>query len=70
MFQRQGEMGVLLLMKVTFGLQPRVGTGCQKDCVSRLQLSVAPSPTRRRSWRMNQPMANDLVNLDYVMKPS
>lgn len=38
----KGELGVLFLMKVTFGLHPRVGTGCQKDHVSiGLELSVA-----------------------------
>lgn len=65
-------MGVLL-MKVTFGSHPRVGICCQEDnhVIRGLELSITLTPLqglqgRERGWRLNQPMANDLINHGYV----
>jgi len=65
-------MGVLLLMKMAFGPHSRAGADCQGDQACDLRVGSVPHSDlwgRDRGWRLNQPMASDLVNHDYIMKP-
>lgn len=61
--------------EVTFGPHLRLGSVCQENhsCDWRVG-TLSPSPAhlmgKERIWRLNQlPVANDLINHGYVMKP-
>lgn len=73
LYSHKGETDVLLLIKENFGPQPwlRGGemAGCQEDQPCELEgwnfqshSPTLPPPERKKAWRLNQPMANDLVN--------
>ena len=70
--KHKGDMGVLLLMKVTPG--PTLGklvAGRTNHVIRSLKISAPPLDLwgEERDWRLNQPIANDLGNHDYAMKP-
>lgn len=74
MLQRQkGEMGVLLLMKVTFGSHPpmvSLVTRRTNPVIRGLGLSVLPPTTSGgQSWKLNRLIANDSVHRASAMKP-
>ena len=58
---QKGDTGVLLLMKGAFG--PHLRAGAHGPNVS---LNFQRGD---RGWRLDHPMANELVNHDYIMNP-
>lgn len=66
-------MVVLLSTKVNSGPSRGQGpvAGKTNQMIRGLGLSVLPPNLQggKRSWRLNQPMAKDLVNYDYELKP-
>lgn len=61
---RKGEVDVLLVIWMTFGPHPRMGV------IRGLKLSVVlTSWDGRGGWMVNQPLANNLVNQDYITRP-
>ena len=59
----KSEVGVLLLIKITFGPHPRMGADCQEDQLCDLKVetcSCTDLPGWKRGRRLNQPMTNNL----------
>ena len=70
----KGEMGVLI--KVTFGPHLSVSLVARRTnhVIRGLGLSAMPPPHTprnrgRQNWKLNQPMANDLISHAYSKKP-
>lgn len=66
---------LLFINEVTFGIHLRMEADYQEDQLCAWKVETV-SPTRNPSLpnlpegeRLNRPMANDLINCDYAMKP-